>query len=169
MTALDCLKKLQAFIETEVASTVLLRKEGSSLEKPEFVNPYVALMTLPHRNFMPVNFQVPNILIGIVQGTDAAEENALTIRMQFATFSGDIRFEETANIPDSGGYVDLLNLIERTKEKLVNAAVINGGGVVEKPFTFGIYDEQVTYPYQYGYMTFKLQIPISTRQMNEFL
>lgn len=169
MTAVDCLKRLQKFIETEVASSIVLRKEGSTTEDPEYVHPYVALMTLPHKNFMPVNFQVPNILIGLVSGASAADDHTLNIRLQFATYSGNIIFKETANLPDSGGYIDLLNLMERTVEKLTQAAVINGGGVVEKPFHYGIYDEGVTYPYCYGYMTFNMQIPVVTRQMTEFL
>lgn len=169
MTAVECLQKLKTFVEREVAASILLRKEGLATEKPEYVNPYVALISLPHKNFMPVNFQVPYILIGLANGSDAADEHSLNIRMQFATFGGSILFKETANIPDSSGYIDLLNLMERTKEKLVNAAVIEGGGVINKPVNYGIYDEQVTYPYWYGHMTFDLQIPVTERQMKEFL
>lgn len=169
MTAVDALKMLQAFVKKEVANTIFLRKEGLSTEEPEYVHPYVALISLPHKNFMPVNFQVPYILIGIAGDNDDADEHILNIRMQFATFGGDIQFKENANIPDSGGYIDLLNLIERTKEKLINAAVINGGGVVNKPLTSGIYDEQLSYPYWYGYLTFNMQIPITQRKMQEFL
>lgn len=169
MTAVEALKGLQTFIEKEVASTFLLQKEGFTTEEPEYVHPYVSLITLPHKNFMPVNFQVPHILIGLETGNDAANEHALNIRLQFATFGGDIRFKESANIPDSSGYIDLLNLMERTKEKLINAAVIEKSGAVNKPFFYGIYDEQVTYPYWYGYMNFTMQIPVTTRQMKEFL
>lgn len=169
MTAVESLKGLQAFIEKEVANNILLRKEGLSTEKPEYVHPYVALISLPHKNFMPVNFQVPHILIGIATGNDDANEHTLNIRMQFATYGGNILFKETANIPDSSGYIDLLNLIERTKEKLVNAGVIKKSGYVDRPFNYGIYDEQLTYPYWYGYMTFDMQIAVPQRQMKEFL
>lgn len=169
MTAVDNLKGLQKFLEEEVAASIRLRKEGATTEEPEYVHPYVALITLPHKNFMPVNFQVPYILIGLVTDTDAADAHSLNIRLQFATYGGNIIFKETANLPDSSGYIDLLNLMERTKEKLINNPVIKGGGVVNKPFTAGIYDEQVTYPYNYGYMAFDLQIPVTQRQMQEFL
>lgn len=169
MTAADALKSLKKFLETEVASSIRLPKEGLTTQKTEYVNPYVALITLPHKNFMPVNFQVPYILAGISNGSDAGEEHSLNIRLQFATFGGNIMFKETANIPDSGGYIDLLNLMERTKERLISAGVIGGNGTVEKPIDYGIYDEQLTYPYWYGYMTFKLQLPISQRPMTEFL
>lgn len=169
MTAVEALKGLKDFVEKEVAQTILLRKEGLSTEKEEFVHPYVSVITLPHKNFMPVNFQVPHILIGITNANEDADSHSINIRMQFATFGGNLLFKETANIPDSGGYIDLLNLIERTKEKLVNAAVIPNSGLVDRPLNYGIYDEQLTYPYWYGHMTFDLQIPITSRQMQEFI
>lgn len=169
MTAVESLKALQKFIEEEVASKILLQKESDTMEEPERVNPYVALITLPHKNFTPVNFQVPHILIGLANGTDATDEHSLSIQMQFATYGGDIAFKETANIPDSSGYIDLLNLIELTKAKLVQAAVINDCGVVDRPIMYGIYHEEITYPYWYGYVTFDLQITKTLRQMKEFL
>lgn len=169
MTAVEALKGLQKFVDKEVASSIKLRKEGLTTEEPEYVNPYVALISLPHKNFMPVNFQVPHILIGLTTGNEAANNHSLSVRMQFATFGGEAHFKETANIPDSSGYIDLLNLIERTKEKLVNAAVIEDVGLIEKSITYGIYDEQLTYPYWYGYMTLDVQIPMTQRQMKEFL
>lgn len=169
MTAVESLQALKKFVEEEVASKILLQKESEAMAEPEYVNPYVAILTLPHKNFMPVNFQVPYILIGLTNGTDGAEEHPLNIQMQFATYGGNIAFKETANIPDSSGFIDLLNLIEKTKQKLVQEAVINGCGVVNKPIMYGIYNEEVTYPYSYGYMTFDLQIEKTLRQMNEFL
>lgn len=170
MTAVDALKGLKTFVEREVASTFQLRKEGLSTEPVELVNPYVSLISLPHKNFMQVNFQVPHILIGLADGTwDNSDEHSLNIRMQFATFGGENTFKEDANIPDSEGYIDLLNLIERTKERLISAAVIEGCGTINKPISYGIYNEQLTYPYWYGYMTFGMQLPINQRPLNEFL
>lgn len=169
MTAVEALNALKEFVEQKVASSILLPKEGVVAEKPELVHPYVALMTLPHKNFMPVNFQVPHILIGLASGADNADEHPLSIQIQFATFGGDVKFKDTAIIPDSSGYIDLLNLIERTKEKLIQAAVINKCGVVNKPMLYGVYTEQITYPYWYGYLTFDLQIKATQRQLKEFL
>ena len=169
MTITDSLNGLKDFVEAEVANKFLLRKEGLSTEDPEYVHPYVALITLPHKNFMPVNFQVPHILIGLTTGDDDVDENVLHIRMQLATFGGEFMFKETANIPDSSGYLDLLNLIERLKERLINQAVISKSGTINRPISYGIYDEQLTYPYWYGYVDFALQVPITNRQMKEFL
>lgn len=169
MTTVQSLHGLKSFLEREVASQIVLRKEGTTMEEPEYVHPYVATISLPHKNFMPVNFQVPYILVGLATDTDGANEHTISIRLQFATYGGNILFMESANLPDDSGYIDLLNLIERTKERIINAGVIDGIGAIERPLVSGIYDEQLTYPYWYGYMTFDLQIPVTQRQMKEFL
>lgn len=169
MTSVEALKALKEFVEENVASSILLEKEHLTTEEAEYVHPYVALITLPHKNFTPVNFQVPHILIGFSNGTDGANEHPMSIQIQFATFGGNTMFQEDANIPDSSGYIDLLNLIELTKNKLIQAAVIKKCGVVNKPIMYGVYNEQITYPYWYGYMTFDLQIKTTQRQMKEFL
>lgn len=173
MTAVDSLNGLKKFIEEKVASKVLLQKEPNENDipsnEPEYVHPYVEIMTLPHKNFTPVNFQVPYILIGLTNGTDAANEHPLNIQIQFATYGGNMMFKETANIPDSSGFIDLLNLIEKTKHELVQEPTINGCGVVNKPIMYGVYNEQITYPYSYGYLTFDMQIENTLRQMTEFL
>lgn len=161
-----CLESLREFLEKEVAPEISLLKEKSEMK--EYVNPYVGLVTLPHKNFMPVNFQVPHILIGLVSGSnDASNDNKVDIRIQCATYGGDIQFEEDANLPDETGYVDLLNLEELVMHKLIQKAVI-GNCVVDTNFSFGIYDEEFTYPYWYGYIQFTLNIPTMNRQMLEF-
>lgn len=169
MTAVDALQTLKKFIEEEVAPDILLLKEGLTTAEPEYVHPYVGLITLPHKNFTPVNFQVPHCLIGFTNGIDGAEDHPLSIQIQFATYGGDIAFQESANIPDSTGFIDLLNFIEKTKQKLVQATAIKGCGVIDKPIMYGIYNEQITYPYWYGYMTFDLQIQKTLRQIEENL
>lgn len=165
MTALDALKSLKIFIETEIAKHIELQKELSN--PPEYVNPYVSIITLPHKNFMPVNFQVPHILIGLENGTDNTNENTLQIRVACATYGGNQSFQEQNNIPDEQGYIDLLTLLERIKEKLISEAIIEGDCVVERPVTYGIYDEQLTYPYWYGYLQFAVQIPIIEPKLSE--
>lgn len=167
LTAAGALKALKTFIQREIANKMTFQKEGS--DPPEYVHPYVGIMSLPHKNFMPVNFQVPYILIGFTNGEDNVNENAMSIRIQCAIYGGDIKFEKTANIPDETGYIELINLMERIKNRLVQEAVINKSVVVNKPIQYGVYDEQITYPYWYGYLTFEGQIAVSDRQMVEFL
>ena len=163
MTALEALIALKKYLEEEVAPSILLQKEYS--DPPEFVHPYVSIITLPHKNFVPANFQVPHILIGLVQGDDNTDENALQIRIACATYGGSVGFQEENNIPDEKGYIDLLTLLERIKLKLVEDTIINGNCVVEKPIQYGVYDEQITYPYWYGYLQLSVQIPVTQRNV----
>ena len=165
MTVLDALNGLKEFLEKEVASEIKLQKEKSS--PPEYVNPYVSLITLPHKNFMPIDFQTPFILIGFSQASSSNDEHVVSIRIMCATYGGDMI--EGVNIPDEKGYIDLINLIERIHLKLVEEVVINGVGTVQKPITYGIYDTEVTYPYWYGYLQFSLQIPVSEYPMSKLL
>ena len=163
MTALESLKNLKEFLTEEVANKIKLLKEDTS---DEYVNPYVALITLPHKNFMPVTFQVPHILVGFETGNENDSEHAVNIRIVCATYGGDTEFG-AQNHPNENGYIDLLNLMERTKMELVQNPVIARAGLVEKDFTYGIYQEEITYPYWYGYIQFKMQLPIDNRQMIE--
>lgn len=165
MTALDALKSLKKFLEKEVAPYIELQKELS--DPIEYVNPYVSIITLPHKNFMPVNFQVPHILIGLVSGNEDTGEHGLQVRISCATYGGDVQFQEKNNIPDEKGYMDLLVLLERIKHKLIDKAIIEGDCVVDKPITYGIYDEQLTYPYWYGYLQFTVQIPIVEAKLSQ--
>ena len=130
------------------------------------VNPIVATISLPHKNFIPVDFQAPNILIGLETGDEDAEEHTISIRIVCTTYGGNVPLG-AEGLPDETGYLDLLNLIERIKSKLTQKAVIERAGLVEKSFKYGIYDEEITYPYWYGYIRFNMQIPIANRQMIE--
>lgn len=164
ITAVYALKGLKKFIEEKVASQMMLPKE---LTNPvEYVHPYVSLITLPHKNFMPINFQVPHILIGLTDGSEDASEGRLSIRIACATYTGDIQFKDEANIPDDTGYIDMLNMLERIKSELVHAGVIEGVCRVDREMSYGIYDEQLTYPYWYGYLSFNVDIPTVVGQFD---
>lgn len=162
MTVTDTLDAIKKFIEDEIASQMEFQKEQS--DPVEYVNPFVAKITLPHKNFMPVDFQVPFILVGLGQGEDSAEETTLSIRILCATYGGEI----VDGIPDESGYEDLLRLIETIKAKLIEKAVINGAGTVNRPITYGIYDSEIVYPYWYGYVQFDISCPVSEFPLMDF-
>lgn len=169
MTVVDALKDLKQLMTEEVANEIKLQKEVTEItDNPEYVNPYVGLITLPHRNFIPVDFQAPNILIGFSVGNEKDTDHTIMIRIVCTVFGGNVEFG-TENLPDETGYFDLLNLIEKIKSKLIEKSVIDEG-VVNKDFLYGIYDEQLTYPYWYGYIQFPMQLPIDHSQMySDFL
>lgn len=163
ITAVYALKAMKKFIEKNVASEMWLAEEKANPVR--YVHPYVSLITVPHKNFIPVNFQVPHILVGLVQGNESADEGHLTIRIACATYTSDTKFEDDGNIPDDTGYIELLNLLERIKHKLIQEAVIEGTfGIDRDNMQYGIYDEELTYPYWYGYLTFNINIPTTQRQ-----
>lgn len=161
MTTLDALNALKKFITEKIASEMLLQKEGT--HPPEYVHPYVELLTLPHKNFTPArDFQVPLIMISLDSAKDDAFENELQIRITFGVYGGGFYKDDNGaetNIPDGKGYIDLINLIERTKLALAAAGVIEGAGTITRPFSFGTYDTEIVYPYWYGYLSFGMSIP----------
>ncbi len=162
MVALDFLKSLKVFLESEVADKIKLQKENS--EPAEYVNPYVEICFLPHKNFSPYDFQVPLILIALDDGSDDANEHSLSVRLMLATFGGG--FYPDTKIPDAKGYVDLINLIELTRQALINRSIINGAGLIERPVGYGMYDTELIYPYWYGYITFTVSIPATEYLLN---
>lgn len=167
MTAVEALQGLKTFLEREVAQKIELQKEHS--DPVEYVNPYVSIISLPHKNFMPVNFQVPYILVGFSDGNDDTEDNSMQIRIACATYGGDVLFQEQNNLPDEKGYMDLLVLLERIKSKLVSKTLIEGKCMIDKPIQYGVYDEELTYPYWYGYLQFKIQIPATQSVLEQYL
>ena len=156
MTALQALKDIKKLIEDEVASKVKLQKEKSN--PAEYVHPYVALLSMPHKNFIPSNCQVPYIMIGVETESDDGEEHELNVLIQFATFGGGY-YDRELMIPDDKSTIDLLNVIELTKQALLTQTVI-GSCSVDRPMTSGIYSEMLTYPYSYGYLAFKVQLAV---------
>ena len=169
MTVVDALNGLKKLMIEEVASEIKLQKEITEpTDNVEYVNPHVALITLPHRNFIPVDFQAPNILIGFSMGNEKDTEHMIMIRIVCTVYGGNVEFG-AEKLPDEKGYFDLLNLIEKIKSKLIKKSVIDEG-VLDKDFLYGIYDEQLTYPYWYGYLQFPMQLPIDHSQMySDFL
>jgi len=159
MVTLDFLKKLKNFLQIEVANKILLQKEET--EPIEYVNPYVEICYLPHKNFAPYDFQVPLLLISLDDGEDGANEHTLSIRLTLATYGGGFYKDKDSydtKIPDAKGYIDLMNFIETTKQALISKSIILETGRIEKPVSYGMYDTELIYPYWYGYITFTASI-----------
>jgi len=160
MTGLDALKALKSFLQVNIADKALLQREDTM--PAEYVHPYVEIMYLPHKNFSPRDFQVPLILIGLDNAVDDAQDNMLNLRLTFSTYGGGFYKDEDGNnttIPDAQGYIDLINIIEKTKLELATAGIIDGQGTIIKPFIWGTYDAEMAYPYFYGYLAFGVNIP----------
>lgn len=158
MTALDFLKELKNYIESEICSKLKLQADNSE----EYVNPNCHIMHLPNTNFNPNEYTVPFIAIELDDAKDDEEEHTLDVRLTIATYGGGYYLDENenkTNIPDGDGYIDLLNVLELTKQALFRNITINGKGTIRKPINYGTYDLDVPYPYWYGFLKFKVDIP----------
>ena len=168
MTVLDTLKNLKAFIDETIKNQNLkFQKEDT---EDELVFPYVEICYFPHKNFTPFGFSSPAVLISFDGDSDGANENAIDIRLICSTYGGGY-YENTA-IPDSKGYIDLINLMERLKIAIVNQWTFDSG-TLEKPINMGMYDTELAWPYWYGYISFTVQIPateyVINKEMEDFL
>lgn len=158
MTALDFLKSLKKYIESEICSKHLLQAENGT----EYVNPNCYIMHLPNENFNPKGFTVPFLAIELDDANDDTNENSLNIRITIATYGGGYYSDYSENqtdIPDGNGYIDLLNTIELTKQALFKNPTMDGAGTIDKNMNYGTYDVDAPFPYWYGYIKFKAEIP----------
>lgn len=171
MTPYDVLKKMQKFTVDNIAAFILLQKEidltGDVLDntehETEYVNPYVDIGTIPHKNFQPLAFKSPMILWTI----DAVDDDGtyesgrvLNLRAYVSTYGGDIYKHVDGvqtNIPDNKAYLDMLNLLELMYQKISSKMNVDGVAI-NKPVSYGIYDGAF-YPYCYGYFTIQAEIP----------
>lgn len=165
MTPIVILEAIKKFLTENVADKILLQKEQVDEYDPsdpiEYVNPYVEIMRLPHKNYTPNDFTIPMILVSFEDGEDGADEAYMNIKLTFATYGGGVY--EDSKLPDNKGYVDLLNIIELAKSKLLSAGAIGGKTIIQKPLKYGCYDgDESTWPYWYGYMTFGAKMPVTT-------
>lgn len=159
MTPLDFLESLKTFLAENVAAKITLQSEGS--DPIEYVNPYVEIVYLPHKNFTPYSFQVPYMMVSLDEGADEAQEHQVDIRINCATYGGGFYLDEDGEptkIPDAQGYKDLLNLMEFIRQALLNSPIIGGKGRVLKPVTYGMYDTELVWPYWYGHLSFSVSL-----------
>lgn len=167
MTVVDALKGLKKYIEREIAPSIKLQEENEEAGEVTFVNPYVEICHFPHKNFFPMKFRAPGILITIGEAPDDGDESTISVIIQCITYGGGFYKDESGNelkIPDAEGYLDLLNLMELIRQKLIERHVIEECAVIEKPITIGMYDTEIVWPYWYGYVKFDLSI-----QAGEFI
>lgn len=163
MTTQDALDDLQSFLETTVQD-LKMKYQQEETDPPVYVTPYVAQCYLPHKNFSPVNFQTPGILIALDTTDDTGSENTVDVRLVCMAYGGG--FYADTQIPDASGYKDLLSMMERIKTALITQQAIGRGGL-RKPITMGMYDSELSWPYWYGYLKFSLDIPVTEYPMRD--
>jgi len=157
MNSVDTLTTIKDFIQKKIIEKNILMQLEETQNGPQYVNPYVEVCSLPHKNFLPQGFQVPFIVVMLDDEDDNGNENVYSIRLVFGAYGGGYYKDSNGSmttVPDAKGYIDLLNLMDIVKQWLVTSSIINNKTVISKPYKKGMYNDENTWPYWYGYSTF---------------
>jgi hypothetical protein len=157
MTDNVILEGLKKFIEVNVAAKIKLLEYNKKMAEYKLVIPAVFECYIPPNNYLPagIDSPVPCIFIGLEDGSDDGTDATLNIRLTFVVYNPGEYGESGVVTPNYQGYKDLLNLITLTKRELAQAVVI-GVTTIERPFTWGIYEEP-PYPLWYGWLKFSVK------------
>ncbi len=162
MSVMD-LNILKEFLESNVVNTIKLQKPSDdNVEVYELVNPVVHVGWIPPKGYLPENMEtnIPCLIVGFDDGSNETNNTDINIRISAAVYSpGEhIHDEETVTFnPSFKGYIDLMNLIDRTVAELMRNPIIKDRISVIKPIKWGMYEEQ-PYPYWYGWIRFGISM-----------
>ena len=165
MTPLEALKRITKFTEKKIAPLLFLRKEERSVDimsteaiEAEYVNPAVGYGSIPHKNFQPLDFQIPCIIWDFDDMADDKDERngrTVSLRAYVGTYSSEV-YDDDTKLPDHKAFEDLLNTLETMYIELTRKHVINGVGIKDS-INYGKYDDNY-YPYAYGWLTLTAEI-----------
>ena len=172
MSTVATLDTLKAFLEEKVALTIKLQKaDNDNVKNYELVNPQIHVGWIPPKGFLPseLDHAIPCLLVGYDGGEDDSQTAEENIRITAVVYSpgrnnpeaiyGSASYGDALDptyYPRFSGYIDLLNLIDRTKAELVKNQIINKSLIIQYPIKWGMYEEQ-PYPYWYGWVTFAVR------------
>ena len=173
MIPMEALNALKAFTEAKIAPRLLLMKEPQinadvmdmQEQETEYVHPYVEIGDIPHKNFVPLDFQTPMILWTFDEAEDSgnySEGRTISIRAYVSTYGGNVYKTENGvatKLPDNKAYIDLINTLEFMYQQISADLTIGGKLMIHKPITYGKYDGAF-YPYAYGYLQAQAEIPV---------
>lgn len=159
MTTVTILDKLKAFLLENVCNSIKLKKPSDKdVDKFELVNPVVHIGWIPPNGFLPQELEqsIPCLIVGIEEAEDDGQDSNLNIKISAVVYNPGFHKETNAEVEcaaDFSGYVDLLNLLDRTKAEIAKNQIINGIPI-QYPIKWGMYQETQPYPYWYGWITF---------------
>lgn len=159
MSTATVLDKLAKFLREKVSPSIKLQKaEDKNVHSYELVNPAVHVGWVPPKGYLPDGMEsvIPCLVAGMDEGSDDGQSSDYNFRIALAVFSPGMHKPEDGGIkytPDFQGYIDLLNLIDRTKAELIKNQIVESAFTIQDPVKWGIYQEQ-PYPYWYGWITF---------------
>lgn len=158
MTEGSTLKVLQEFIKTNTSDMKLEKKRKK--DESELVPPAVFIAWMPPKNHLSDGYDIPGVLVGMDDGEDDGEEATVNIRITFIVYDPG---EPVNNVytPDMKGYTDLLHLMTKVRLAISQERFIKGIEVYiskENPIKWGMYTEENTWPYFFGWMSFTCRI-----------
>jgi hypothetical protein len=168
MSTVTILDKIKEFLEESVAPNIKLQKaDDNNIDLYELANPQVFIGWLPPKGCIPegLTHTIPCLLVGLDECSDDGKEGELNLRISAAVYSpgmhkkvGAEEGSVTEFKADYQGYIDLLNLLDRTTAELIKAQVIKNSVSLIYPVKSGMYLEQ-PYPFWYGWITFSVKKP----------
>lgn len=149
------LKKLQEVLQKEVCNKIELRE--SIDEKYNLVNPSCFIGWIPPKTSLIESMQkqnsIPCMVIGAGKSIDTGESEEVEITLHLAVYSPGFEDEKGLS-PNYDGYVDLLNLMDKTKAFLLRDSFNFDFMIINSELESGLYEEQA-YPTWFGYIKFK--------------
>lgn len=165
MTGNTILEALQKFLQENVSVKIKLQKPiKSDVTTYELINPSVHIGWIPPKLPEGMNPEdevpdIPCIIVGMDDGNDDGQDAELNIRISFVAYHPG-EYENSKFTPSFKGYQDIINLMELTREELAKSGVIEGVTTVQRPFKWGMYQDQ-PYPYWYGWLTFPVSCAVA--------
>lgn len=160
MTTVTILERIMTFLEQNVCKNIKLQKPSdNNIDDYTLVNPAVHIGWIPPKGFLPqeLEYAIPCLVVGLDEGTDDGQDCSIPIRISAVVYSPGLHVaKEDGSMdftPDFQGYIDLLNLMDRTIAEIAKHQILNGVAI-EYPIKWGMYQEEQPYPYWYGWITF---------------
>lgn len=158
------LQEIKAWAEDVLAGVQLQRPaEGERLDRYELATPAVHIGWVPPGSVLPSGpdgpIRVPCVVIGAEELDADQESTDLQLMITAAVFDpgrqirgqdGNLSWEVNFD-----GYINLLNLLDRIRARLLRGRTIAGKYKLTSPVALKTYEEQ-PWPYWYGYLKFTL-------------
>lgn len=169
MTTMKIIENVQKFLEDNVCNTIRLKcPYDNDTERFELINPVVYPVYMPLKRQLPpgIKSAIPCLVVGFDEAEDDGQETGVKIRILAGVYDPGTHVsdgDEVMCVPDTNGWCDLINLLDRTRAEICKSRLLNNTGI-QYPVKWGVYqqDEQMfpdLNPYYFGWMSFSVSAP----------
>lgn len=159
MSSVSFLEKMKDFLKEKVSETIQLQvPNDDDIYSYKLAHPNVYVGWVPPVGMVPegIETQFPCLIVGLDDAESDRESKNYSIRISAAVYSPGLHKFVDGQLtytPDFNGYIDLLNLIDRTVNTLRNEGAVTFE--LAENISWGIYKQDPPYPYWYGYINLK--------------